>query len=162
MVLHALLRLLPRYPILNAQRCYPYGVQSLYFRTGVTIIMARCDRRSCWTARGLKRSGSRMVWEARQVAARAVLPSAQVLQLMYELLLVLCQQEPLPLVRRRGRWRTRQGRESCFARCASAGLAGMRAFRHPSSLGWHHGRWRLWQRCKVLRPHDRVLGRHCL
>ena len=48
-----LLRLLPRYPILNAQRCYPYGVQSLYFRTGVTIIMARCaDRRSCWTARG--------------------------------------------------------------------------------------------------------------
>ena len=38
-----------------------------------------------------------MVWEARQVAGSlAVLPSAQVLQLMYELLLVLCQQEPPP------------------------------------------------------------------
>ena len=58
-----LLRLLQRYPILNAQRCYPYGVQSIYFRTGVTIIMARfAARRSFWTARGLKRSGSRMVW----------------------------------------------------------------------------------------------------
>ena len=92
----------------------------------------------------------------------AVLPSAQVLQLMHELLLVLCQQEPPPPCPQA--WAMAAAREGgrLLCGCAAAGLACMRAFRHPSSLGWHHGRWRLWQRCRVLRPHDRGLGLHCL
>ena len=77
-----------------------------------------------------------MVWEARQVAgSRAVLPSAQVLQLMYELLLVLCQQEPLPLCPQAWAmaYAAREGellRAVCF--CGVGGYAGV----PPSVQSW--------------------------
>src|SRR5262249_10297705 len=50
---------------------------------------------------------------------------------------------PILLVRRRRRWRTLRRREGCYTRCASAGLAFLRAFRDPYGFGWHRGRWRL-------------------